>query len=186
MNFLGSKTIETERLILHKTEEKDLKILWEILKDREVSKYYLTCKIHDDWGEEKPWQYKKLEKANNPDVFCWTIELKNTHEVIGQITCQENGEDKEIRDVGWFLDRKFQKKGYAYESAKAVLDYMFKEVNIYKIITCAAQANESSWRLMEKLGFKRLDTNPKVKYTFIDELVDAYGYEVNRKEYEGE
>ena len=31
MKFLGSKTLETKRLLLHKTEEKDLKILWQIL-----------------------------------------------------------------------------------------------------------------------------------------------------------
>ena len=30
MKFLGSQTIETKRLILHSTEEKDLKELWSI------------------------------------------------------------------------------------------------------------------------------------------------------------
>ena len=31
MNLLGSKTLETERLLLRKTEEQDLKKLWKIL-----------------------------------------------------------------------------------------------------------------------------------------------------------
>ena len=31
MKLSWSKTLETERLLLHKTEEKDLKKLWEIL-----------------------------------------------------------------------------------------------------------------------------------------------------------
>ena len=49
MNQLGSKTLETDRLILHKTEEQDLKELWNILLLEEVSKYYLTSKINEDW-----------------------------------------------------------------------------------------------------------------------------------------
>ena len=49
MNFLGSKTIETKRLILHKTEERDLKKLWSILLIEDVSKYYLTAKINNNW-----------------------------------------------------------------------------------------------------------------------------------------
>ena len=32
MNFLGSKTLETKRLILHKTEERDLKNIGKQLK----------------------------------------------------------------------------------------------------------------------------------------------------------
>ena len=39
MKDLGSKTLETERLILRKTEEKDLKRLWEVLWIEDVNKY---------------------------------------------------------------------------------------------------------------------------------------------------
>ena len=185
MNFLGSKTLETERLILHKTEENDLKKLWRILCDRDISRLYLSCKINDNWEEEKKWQYKKLEKAANPDVFCWTILLKDTNEVIGQITVQEKGIDKSIRDVGWFISKSNQRKGYAYEAAHTILDYMFNEVEINKIETSAAIINPASWRLMEKLGFKRLETTHKNKYFFVEEELDSYEYELTKEEFEG-
>ena len=103
MNYLGSKTLETERLILHKTEEKDLKEIWNILLLEEVSKYYLTSKINEDWEKEKKWQYKKLERANEPDNFIWTIERKEDNAVMGQISFHETDEN-EIKDIGWFLD----------------------------------------------------------------------------------
>ena len=122
MKLLGSKTLETPRLILHKTEEKDLKPLWEMLKKEEISKYYLVTKINKDWDQEQKWQYKKLERAGNSDAFVWTIELKETKEVIGQISCQEGPKEDhpEIRDLGWFLDTPYQKKGYAFEAALEV------------------------------------------------------------------
>ena len=177
MKLLGSKTIETERLILHKTEEKDLKEIWNILCIEEVSKYYLTSKINYDWEEEKKWQYKKLEEASNNDIFRWTIELKDTNEIIGQISVQESSEENiSIRDIGWFIEPSYQKKGYAYEAALEVLKYMFLEVEIEKIETSAAIVNPCSWKLMEKLGFKRKNTTHYIKYTLLDEEVEAYEY----------
>ena len=186
MNLLGSKTLETERLLLRKTEEQDLKKLWKILLDRDISRYYLTCKINDNWEDEKKWQYKKLERAANPDIFCWTIIRKDNNEVIGQITVQEGStEDKSIRDIGWFIPKINQRKGYAYEAASKVLDYMFNEVKLNKIETSVAMINPASWHLMEKLGFKRLETTHKNKYYFVEEEVDSYEYELTKEEYEG-
>ena len=185
MKLLGSKTIETERLLLHKTEEKDLKELWNILSLKEVNKYYLVTKINDDWEKEKKWQYKKLERASSGDVFQWTIELKDTNEVIGQISVQDGPKEeiKEIRDIGWFIDPMYQRKGYCFEAAEEVLKYMFLEVEIEKIITCAAKVNKASYLLMEKLGFKKLPTTHYVKYTLIDEEVEVYEYECTKNDF---
>lgn len=185
MNLIGSKKLETKRLILRKTEEEDLKKLWKILCDRDISRLYLTCKINDNWEDEKKWQYKKLEKASNPDVFCWTIIRKDNNEIIGQISVQESENiDKSIRDIGWFISKNNQRKGYAYEAAHKVLDYMFNEVKIKKIETSVAMINPASWKLMEKLGFKRLETTHKNKYFFVEEEVESYEYIL--EEFEGE
>lgn len=185
MKLLWSKSLETERLLLHKTEEKDLKKLWEILCIGDVSKYYLTTKINYNWEDEKKWQYKKLAEATNPDIFKWTIELKDSNEVIGQIDVTEKSgfNDKEIRDIGWFIDPKYQKKWYAYEAALEILRYMFLEVGIKSIITSAAISNPSSWKLMEKLWFKRLGGTKFNKYTLLEDEVEAYKYELAKEDF---
>ncbi len=181
MNKLGSKTLETKRLLLHKTKEKDLKEIWSILCIDSVNKYYLTAKLNYDWEKEVKWQYKKLENASNLDVFQWTIELKDTNEIIGQISVQaRENEPEEIRDIGWFIEPTHQKKGYAYEAAVEVLKYMFLEVEIEKIITSSAIINPSSWSLMEKLGFKKQDKTIMIKYTFVDEEIENQVYELDK------
>ena len=76
MKYLGSKRLEFDELILRSTLESDLKVLWEILCNRDVSKYYLVGKFNLNWEDEKKWQYKKLEHANDNDVFIWSIILK--------------------------------------------------------------------------------------------------------------
>lgn len=182
MKYLGSKTINTERLVLHKTEEQDLKKIWKILLKEEVSILYLTAKINKDWKKEKVWQMKKLERAGNPDTFIWTIELKDTQEVIGQISLHPT-EKEDVMDIGWFLDPKFQKKGYAYEAAKNVLDYMFIECGLKKIETCVCKKNPNSYRLMEKLGFVRQDTTRMIQYTLLEKEEECYNYNLTREEY---
>lgn len=182
MNYLGSKTIETDRLILHKTEERDLKILWNILRIEDVSKYYLTTKINSDWEKEKVWQMKKLQNASNPDTFIWTIELKESHDVIGQISLHPK-EKENIMDIGWFLDPKFQKKGYAFEAAKNVLTYMFTECGLEKIETGACIKNQNSYHLMEKLGFKRQNTTRMIKYTLLEQEEKGIDYHLTKEDF---
>ena len=185
MNLLWSKTLETERLLLHKTEEKDLKELWKILCIENVSKYYLTTKINYDWENEKEWQYKKLEESSNGDIFRRTIETKDSKKIIGQITLPEEPDlnNIEIRDIWWFISPEFQKKWYAYEAALEILKYMFLEVGIKSIKTTSAIVNPNSWKLMEKLGFKRLNKTKFIKYTLIEKEVEAYKYELTKSDF---
>lgn len=189
MKYIGSKVLESENLILRPTKEEDLKVIWNILCDIDVAKYYLVGKINYDWELEKKWQYKKLEKALNKDVFQWSIILKTNNKCIGQVSCQnsynENGNknDDTIRDVGWFLDSRYQGMGFGTEAAKLMLDYMFYEVGIKKIETCAAIENPASWKIMEKFGFCKLNKTKMIKYTVQNEETKCYCYEITKEEY---
>jgi len=142
----------------------------------------LTCKLNFNWNVEKELQYKKLKRALDDDVFQWSIVLKDSNECIGQICVQEKDKDKSIRDIGWFINPTYQRKGYAYEAALKVLDYMFNEVEIEKIDTGAAVCNPASWKLMEKLGFVRGSEQFQVHYTFGGDVL-CYSYSLGRKEY---
>jgi len=197
MNFIGSKTIETERLILRSSKMEEQKRLYEILMNPEVNKWYLTSgKKHANdssywtWEVQEKFYKSKVDKANNSDVFCWSIFLKseysnsNTEEIIGQVTAQENGSDLTIRDVGWYIDPKYQGMGYATEAAKAMIKYMFELVEIEKIISRAVKNNIGSCKIFEKLGFiKTGEITHESEYTFYDGTLTSSKYEMDRKLY---
>ncbi len=73
--------------------------------------------------------------------------------------------------------------GYGTEAAKLMIDYMFKEVGIEKIETSAAIVNQSSWKIMEKLGFSKINKTKMVNYTLLGEDVECYCYEMTRDKY---
>ena len=142
------------------------KRLWEILMIPKVNKWYLVgAKKHANnpshwtWENQEKFYKSKVSIADNNDVFVWSVFLKpeftnsGEEEVIGQISDQEGGEDITIRDVGWYIDPDYQGHGYATEAAKAMIDYMFKEVEINGISSGAVKENEASCKIFEKLGF---------------------------------
>lgn len=197
MNFKGSKTIETERLILKHSTMKEQKKLWEILMDPEINKWYLTSakskaniKEYWTWENQEKFYESKVRRAENSDVFVWSVFLKPSYtysgktEVIGQVSAQENGDDIRVRDVGWFIDKKYQGNGYATEAAKAMIDYMFKEVNINCISSGAVKDNISSCKIFEKLGFNKTEeVIEKSPYTFYDGKLIFLKYELTNKNY---
>ena len=197
MNLIGSRTIETERLILRSSKMEEQKRLWEILMIPEVNKWYLTGAkknsnnpSHWAWKSQVQFYKSKVDKANNNNVFVWSIFLKPRYtksgyeEVIGQISAQEQGNDITIRDVGWYIDPTYQGKGYATEAAKAMIDYMFKEVEINSILSGAVKENIASCRMFEKLGFSKInEIEEESPYTFYDGLLTFSKYELIRKEY---
>lgn len=194
MNYIGSKTIETERLILRKPTMDEQKRLWEILMIPSVNDLYLTvpAKFRDKlkiWEVQEPFYKEKVAHAADGDVFEWCIILKANDVCIGKIDFHErntedpNIKDESIRGVGWFIDPQYQGHGYATEAAHYALDYMFREVDIKEIITGAAISNPASWKIMEKLGFKRSDIIDLVNYTYKNEPVEVYRYTLSREDY---
>lgn len=194
MKFLGSKTIETDRLILRTQTMNEQKRLWEILMIPEVNKYFLTVppKFREklkDWDKQQKFYEDDMKHANDNNVFRWSIFLKDTGECIGRLSCHEGHDEDEsinnpnIRGVGWIIDPKFQGHGYGTEAAKAMIDFMFLECEIEQIITGAAICNPASWKIMEKLGFERQEKNKMIQYTFLDELTEIYSYVMTKERY---
>ena len=194
MKFLGSKTLETDRLILKAQTMNEQKYLWGVLMMPEVNRYYLTvpkkfAEKLKDWSKQEEYYKAEMKHADDPDVFKWSVFIKETGECIGKVDCHvassEGYETKNdsIRGVGWYLDPKFSGKGYGYEAAKAMMDYMFNECEIDEIKTGAAIQNPASWKIMEKYGFEKLNETRMIEYTFVDNPVEDYQYYLTKEMY---
>ena len=177
MKLMGSKTRETERLILRSSKMEEQKRLWEILMIPEVNKWYLVgAKKHANnpshwtWENQEKFYKSKVDKADNNDVFVWSVFLKP--------------EDITIRDVGWYMDPAYQGKCYATEAAKAMIDYMFNEVEINGISSGAVKDNIGSCRIFEKLGFeKNGEVVEESPYTFYDGILTFSKYGLAKEYY---
>ena len=92
------------------------------------------------------------------------IELKESKKVIGNIYF--GNRDFDAKELGYIINKNYQRKGYAFEAITKLLE---NAKNIHRIYAECNPLNESSWRLLEKIGFEREAHFKKNVYFFNDE-----------------
>ncbi len=145
--------IETERLILRPFEMTDIAPAYLMNLDKEVSKYT---------GDGGIVSEKEIERRITQDVMGdyqkhgfgrLAVELKGQEKSIG-FAGLKYLEDLDEVDLGYRLVQKHWGKGLATEAAKACLKLGFETLMLKKIIAMVLPENNSSIRVLEKVGFQ--------------------------------
>ena len=154
MNHIGTTTIETERLILRRFVIEDAESMFNNwASDDEVTKF-LTWPTHKSIEDSKWFINFCLENYLNLSFYNWVIELKKTHELIGNISIVEVLEDTNSMELGWVIGKKYWGNGYAPEAGNKIIDVMFNEVGAECIFALHDVNNPKSGRAIQKLGMK--------------------------------
>ena len=115
--------------------------------------------------------------------------LKETNQLIGNVYfAVESDTDEKTYTLGYVFHPDFQRKGYATEACQALLDYGFNTLKLEKIIAGCNEKNERSWKLMERIGMKKVESKRhKPKHLNLDEnkpiWIDSVHYAITYKEY---
>lgn len=154
MNHKGTVLLETERLILRRFTLDDAESInknW--ASDPEVTKY-LTWPTHTSIEASKWFADFCVKGYSEDNNYCWGIELKSTHELIGNISVVSGEDTIERLELGWVLGRKYWGNGIMPEAATRVIDFLFDEVGANSIFAGHDVNNPKSGRVMEKAGMK--------------------------------
>ena len=154
MKHIGTTKLETERLILRRFTIEDAESMFNNwASDEEVTKF-LTWPTHKSIEESKWFINFCLENYLNLSFYNWVIELKKTHELIGNISIVEVLEDTNSMELGWVIGKKYWGNGYAPEAGNKIIDVMFNEVGAECIFALHDVNNPKSGRAIQKLGMK--------------------------------
>lgn len=171
--------IKSERLIIRKFKEDDWKDLYEYLSDEEVVKF----EPYDVFSEEK-CKEEVINRSISEAFFA--VCLKENNKVIGNLYFEK--QDFDTFEIGYVFNLRYQKKGYATESAKAIIDYTFKNCSGRRIIAMCNPKNENSWKLLERLNMRREGHLKENIFFFKDESgnpiwQDTYEYGILKSEW---
>ena len=154
MNHLGTKRIETERLILRPFVMEDAEAMYRNwASDPEVTKFLswptyqsvdTACEILDIWTK----QY------SDNTFYQWAIELKEIGEVIGSISVVNFDERVDMVEIGFCIGKAFWGHGIMTEAFLAVIDFLFGEVNVQRIEAGHDPNNPASGAVQRKCGLK--------------------------------
>lgn len=147
--------LETDRLTLRQFQAADLETFFAYRNDPDVARYQ---------GWEYPYpRVKAMEfiqemSTANPEHHNWlqvALELKSTGQLIGDVAFFIKREDDRQAMIGYSLARSYWGNGYIFEAVSCLLTFLFEEFGLHRVTAECDVDNISSWRLLEKLGFRR-------------------------------
>lgn len=133
----------------------------------------------------KPFSVEEAELAFYEKLQPWSIENKNwltfgitevsSGEKLGNIGFKIINLTQKIAEVGFMIKSSAQGKGIASEALGLLIDYVFYEIKLKKLIAYCSTSNNASYVLLEKLGFIR-EAYLKENTLINNKLVDDYAY----------
>jgi len=145
--------IESQRLILRRFNETDLEPFLAYLNDPLVARYQSWESYTEQQAREVIEQQENLVPGLPGKWFTFALELRESKTLIGHVALKML-DDKQA-EMGFTLARSFHGKGLAFEAASRVLDYVFTNLKLHRVIAITDCENERSFALLDRLGMRR-------------------------------
>ena len=154
MNHIGTIRLETDRLILRRFTMDDAEgMLNNWASDDEVTKY-LTWHTHQNIETTMAYIDYCMQEYAKSAFYQWIIEIKETQELIGNISVVKVIDETDSLELGWVIGRKYWGKGYTAEAARVIIEVLFDKVGANCIYAAHDVNNPNSGRVMQKIGMK--------------------------------
>jgi RimJ/RimL family protein N-acetyltransferase len=153
MNETDFTGIESPRLILRRFRDSDLEPFLAYLNDPLVARYQSWESYSKELALEVIGKQKTLAPGLPGQWFTFALELKGDGMLIGHVALKMLGEGQ--GEMGFTLSRAAQGRGLGFEAASRVLDYVFTELELHRVVAVTDCENLRSIALLERLGMRR-------------------------------
>lgn len=152
MNHLGTKILESKRLILRKFEESDAEEIFLGYVNQPDFLYY-TNKEKRTLEEEKQSLLRINEKYKQNNYYNWLITLKSNNKIIGCINLVPNDYNNCV-EFNYAIDDRYKNSGYMTEALLVIKDFCLNELCVTRFQGCCSIKNIASKRVMEKCNMQ--------------------------------
>ena len=167
--------LETERLIIREYTPDDFDNLYAILSDAENMAHYPSP--YDEAGTQR-WLNWCLESQSTYGHALWALELRDTGEYIGDCGVTMQKIDGEVLpEIGYHLNKRFWRQGYAKEAAAAIRDWFFGAFDFDSVYSYMKYTNVASYSTAASIGMRKIK-----EYADPDDKI-TYVYRITRKEW---
>ncbi len=148
---------ETKRLIIREMSMSDLDILYELYDSLKDCPYIEQLY---ERSEEEEFSRKYIENMYGfYNYGLWLVFLKGTNKLIGRAGIEHREIDGEMcHEIGYLIDKKYQRNHYALEVCEFIVNYAFEEVGVSSLVACINKNNTPSINLVKCLGFSEYKT----------------------------
>ena len=147
------KILETERTIIREVCADDAAFIFDLLNQPSFIKYIGDRNVRSIEQAGEYIESRFLESYKQFGFGMWAVESKESNHPIG-ICGFVKRDSLPDADIGFAFLPQFEKRGYAFESAVAALEYGRDDLNFGRVLAITSRDNDDSVRLLEKLKFK--------------------------------
>lgn len=145
--------LETERLALRKLSSNDAEFILELLNEPSFIKNIGDKGVRTRSDAVQYIQNGPVASYERFGFGLYLVQLKGSGDPIGICGLLKRETLQDI-DVGFAFLPRFWSKGYAVESAAAVMDHGRKVLGIGRIVAITAPENYGSIKVLEKIGLR--------------------------------
>ena len=173
-------TLESPRLRLRPYRQDDARAVYALYSDPVVTRYW----SFPAWTRrEQASDYLAARMAlETPAVYAWALAERECDRLIGTTTLFSLSGPHKRAEIGYSLLPARQGQGLATEALRTVLGHAFGPLGLERIEADVDPRNEASWRLLEKLGFRR-EGLLRNRWRVDGEVCDSFLYGLLREEY---
>jgi ribosomal-protein-alanine N-acetyltransferase len=152
LNFNPFPNLETDRLLLRRIDNNDVKEIFELRSDAETMKYIPRplVKNLDEAIEHLALIDSGIEKN---EVINWGITIKGNTKIVGIIGFYRTKHEHYRSEIGYMLLPEIQGKGIATEAVRVIIEFGFNEMKLHSIEANIDPRNIASERVLQKNGF---------------------------------
>ncbi|MBL8098617.1 MAG: GNAT family N-acetyltransferase [Anaerolineales bacterium] len=148
--------LHTQRLLIRNFQNSDLEVFFNYRNDPLVAKYQSWSL---PYSQEKAQAFiNEMKDIHAPKQGQWlqlAVELKETGSLIGDVAFCIKDDDIRQATIGFTISSAYWNQGFATEALTVLLDYLFEDINLHRIVADCDTENIGSWKTLEKLSFRR-------------------------------
>ncbi len=147
----------TARLILEPISQKHLETSLVLCSHPDICRYIRPAIPRESVIERidncaRPWRFHERTWCSFAAI------VAETGNMVGEVVFRVESVDDLCGEIGFRFLPETKGTGYALEASKVVLELMFSQLNLHKVVAYCEVANIASFRLLEKLGLRREGT----------------------------
>lgn len=156
-HHLPAVVCETDRLLIREMKKEDIPRLMEICS-QETSRDACEGVAKPLSEELEGFDAYRSYMYELCDMGYWSVLKKDTGEIIGRAGIEPKfwNRKKTVVEMGYIIDEKYRRQGYAYEACQGIIQESAKRGAVY--LHCRIKSgNKASVNLAEKLGFQKIE-----------------------------
>ena len=176
--------LETRRLILRRFSIADATAHYELRSNEEAMEFMDRPPCESKEAAQKDIKETHQNFRDKKGIW-WVLADKRNNKFIGYIGFKDIDQKNKSAEIGYVLHPDYWASGWMTEAVKAVLDFVFEELNLHRIIGNINPNNEASRGLLKKFGFQK-EAYFRQDYYFNGEFLDSEIYGLLSSEYDFE